>query len=174
VWNQIAANAFEELKTAIAACPILYFVDEFSPIYLHTDASDYGIGAYLFQLVDGVEKPIAFLSQTLTKEQLKWSTPEKEAYAIFIAFIKLEHLLRDVHFTLRTDHKNLTFLNTEGSAKVKRWKLAIQEYDFSIEHIRGEDNMVADVLSRMVDVPTEEHVISYLMIHLKFRLTNIN
>ena len=75
------------------------------------------------------EYPIQFISKAFKREQLRCDTPEKEEYAIFYALKKLEHLLRDVKFTLRTDHKNLTFLNKEHSGKVQRWKLAIQEYD---------------------------------------------
>ena len=56
--------------------------------------------------------------------------------------MKLEHLIRDCHFTLKTDHKNLTFINTDFRGKVKRWKLAIQHFDFDIEYIKGEDNIV--------------------------------
>eukprot|EP00969_Alexandrium_andersonii_P159352 7040487-Alexandrium_andersonii.AAC.1 len=107
-------------------------MDEHAPIYLETDASDYGIGAYLYQLVDGTQQPIVFLSKTLSKVQQRWSTIEKECYAIWYALKSLEHLLRDVHFTLRTDHRNLTYLNI-NSPKVVRWKLAIQEYDFHVE-----------------------------------------
>ena len=123
---------------------------------MHTDASDYGIGAYLFQLKDGVEQPIEFVSKSLAKEQLRWSTPEKEAFAILFAFTKLEHLLRDTFFTLRTDHKNLLYINSAGSQKVQRWKLRIQEYDFQIEHIAGINNIAADFLSRLCSRPVEE------------------
>ena len=56
-------------------------------------------------------------------------------YAIYYAFVKFEYLIRDVHFPLRTDHKNLTYLNTDNGPKVKRWKLAIQEYGFDIEYL---------------------------------------
>lgn len=93
-----------------------------------------------------------FISKALKKEQLRWSTPEKEAYAIYYAFVKLEYLIRDVHFTLKTDHKNLTYINLENSGKVKRWKLAIQEYDFDIEHIPGHLDVVADAFSRLVSI----------------------
>ena len=41
----------------------MHFLSDTDPIYLHTDASDYGEGAYLFQLVDGQETPIAFVSK---------------------------------------------------------------------------------------------------------------
>jgi len=132
-----------------------YNIDSNALIYLHADASDYGIGAYLFQLKDGVEYPIAFISKALKKEQLRWSTPEIEAYAIYYAFMKFEYLIRDTHFTLRTDHKNLTYINLENAGKVRRWKLAIQEYDFDIEHIPGKQNIVADVFSRLIPIDEE-------------------
>ena len=54
-----------------------------------------------------------------------------------------------MRFVLQTDHKNLTYLNFEGSAKVKRWKLSIQEYSFDIQYIEGPKNVVADGLSRL-------------------------
>ena len=76
------------------------------------------------QTPEGKELPIAFLSKSLTAERLRWSVPEKEACAIVYAFQQLECVLRDMHFTLRTDHKNLLYINEDGSAKVRRWKLA--------------------------------------------------
>ena len=77
------------------------------PSFVQMDASNYGIGAYLFQKSINastdktVELPIAFLSKTLNKTQLRWSTYEKEVYATFFALTKWEHYLRDVHFTLK-------------------------------------------------------------------------
>ena len=43
-------------------CPKLFFVDTSAPVFLHTDASNYGIGGYLFQVIDGKQRPIIFLS----------------------------------------------------------------------------------------------------------------
>ena len=146
-------EAFEELKRAIANCPVLYYPDPQAEVILETDASDYGIGAYLYQKNPdgGEDRPIAFISRALQGAQLNWSTPEKEAYAIFHALQKLEHLLRDAHFLLRTDHKNLTYINYGNSAKIMRWKMMIQEYDFDIEHVAGEKNIIADAFSRLVE-----------------------
>ena len=151
-WTPEAQKAFEDVKKAINACPKLFFLNvENSQIFLHTDASDYGIGAYLFQVIDGVEQPIIFISKALHKEQLRWSTIEKECYAIYFSFKKLKHLIRDIKFTLRTDHLNLLYLN-ENTAKVSRWKLEIQEYDFNIEHIPGHKNIAADGFSRLCPI----------------------
>ena len=72
-------------------------MDDNALVFLHTDASDYGIGAYLFQIIDGLEQPIAFMSKTLSAEEIKWSTIEKECYAIVYSLRKFEYLLRDKH-----------------------------------------------------------------------------
>ena len=89
------------------------------PITLATDASDYGIEAYLFQTTnESIEQTLAFISKRLVGAQLNWSTPEKECYAIFYSMKKLEYLIRNVHFTLHTDHTNLTYTNEGGSPKV--------------------------------------------------------
>lgn len=151
-WTDELINSFNQIKEAINNCPQLWFMEPVgidTPIFLQTDASNYGIGAYLFQRVNGVEHPIAILSKGLSKTELKWSTIEKEQYAIFFSLCKLDHLLRDVHFTLQTDHKNLTLLNTDPRDKVQRWRLAIQYFDFDVEHIEGKLNIVADGLSRL-------------------------
>jgi hypothetical protein len=119
-WTESAILAFNNVKTAINNCQTLYFIDDSAPIFLHTDASDYGIGGYLFQVVDNKEKPVMFMSKSLSESEIKWSTIDKEAYAIVYSLYKFKHLLQGVHFVLRTDHKNLTFVNESKSQRVQR------------------------------------------------------
>ena len=152
VWTPQQTETFEAVKLAISNCQKLYYVDPEGHIHLQTDASDYGIGAYLFQLVNEKEYPIMFISKSLTKVQLRWSVPEKECYAIIHALNKMEHLLRDRHFTLWTDHQNLTRIYTTGSAKVHRWQLRLQEFDHDKKFLNGASNQVADNLSRLCPV----------------------
>jgi hypothetical protein len=73
---------------------------------------------------------------------------EKEGYGIFYAIIHNEHLLGGRHFVLKTDQRNLTFINSEGSPKVYCWKLRLQEFDFDLEYVKEEDNPIADITSR--------------------------
>ena len=75
--------------------PITTFLDEISPIELYTDASDYGVGGALFQVLGFVKNPISFLSKSLSATQIKWSTIQKEAYAIYYCCKQLDSLLRD-------------------------------------------------------------------------------
>ncbi len=56
---------------------------------------------------------------------------------------------------LKTTTKNLTFVKIAQSAKVRRWQLALQEFDFRYVHIKGEDNVVADAFSRLCEHHSE-------------------
>ena len=77
IWTDDAANSFQKIKDLIAKSPLLYFIHDTAPITLMTDASDYGIGGYLYQEVDGEKQLVALVSKSLTKTQLKWSVIQK-------------------------------------------------------------------------------------------------
>ena len=61
----------------------------------------------------------------------------------------MEYLLKDRHFFLQTDHDNLTRVYSTGSAKVLRWKMRMQEYNYTISHLEGLKNEIADAFSRL-------------------------
>jgi hypothetical protein len=156
-WTPESIAAFEDLRQAIDECPKLWFLDDFSPIFLQTDASDYGIGAYLYQKVtqnDGsiTEHPVGFISKSIGSEHQKWDTPMKEGFAIFYALRKWEYLLRDREFTILTDHKNLTQLraDNDNNKMVKRWFACYQDFDIKEWiFVKGKDNSVPDDFSRL-------------------------
>ena len=148
-WTPELLQVYEDTKRAVHECPKLFFLDDTSPIYLHTDASQYGMGAYLFQEREGKEVPIHFLSKSFDDRLSRWSTLQQEGYAIYYAITSWEHLLRDRRFLVRTDHANLRLLHEESNAKVLRWMITLQSYDFDIEHIAGRKNTIADGFSRL-------------------------
>ena len=113
------------------------------------------MGAICYQVIDSKVVPINFMSKSLSAQECNWTTTEKECFAIVYAMRKFEYLLRDIHFTLLTDHKNLIYIDSETSQKVKRWKLAIQQYDFDIQHIPCRLNQIADGFSRLQGIPEE-------------------
>lgn len=175
-WNTIQEEAFKDTRQAINDCPTLAFLREGGEVIVETDACDYGVGGQLLQRFpppDG-DYPIAFVSKALTQSQIdKWAPNEKEAYGIYYTLNALEYLIRDIHFTLRTDHRNLTFISQAGSPRVLRWKLSIQEYDFDLEYQKGSDNFVPDRFSRdfetlheISEEPEHLHAISISEVHV--------
>ena len=71
---------------------------------LQTDASDYGVGGYLFSVTNGKVRVIRFFSKALIGAQLDWSAHEKECYGIYFGVKTFENLLDNRHFILKTDH----------------------------------------------------------------------
>jgi transposase InsO family protein len=164
-WTPETIASFNELKSKIVNCPSMYFLQDNLPIFLATDASKYlGYGAYLYQKdpQTNQEFPVAFISKSWQGAQVNWSTPDQEAFAIYDAFKRLHYLIRDVKFTLLTDHANLTYVNFEGSDKIQRYKAEMLQYDFDILHVKGKDNLVPDILSRLRREPQSLHQLNLL------------
>ena len=72
----------------------------------------------------------------------------------------LQSLLRDRLFTIRTDHHNLLFIKEASNPMIVRWYMALSEFSFNLEFVRGVDNNIADDMSRlcrnnMIDSPDE-------------------
>ena len=95
VWTPETTAAYKEMKLQVSKCTTMHFSSDTAPITLHTDASDYGVGGYLFQTVDSIDQPVAFVSKFLNKSQLRWSVIQKESYGIFYSCTYLQSLLRD-------------------------------------------------------------------------------
>jgi hypothetical protein len=79
--------------------------------------------------------------------------PGKECYGIFYGVRLFEDLLDNRPFILKTDHKNLTYLNVTLTGKVLRWKLYLQDKDFYLCHVPGKEvhQGVPDALSRLCE-----------------------
>ena len=148
----------------MANCPSLHFINDEWKIGLETGASDYGIGVFLFQInpETGNKVPVQFVSKSLRGPQLNWSTPEKEMYAKYIAVKKLEYMLGDVPFTWYTDHKNNILIRNNGSDKVLRWDLYLQQFDITSKYIKGEDNEITDSWSRLCAVSDKTQYLTAL------------
>ena len=90
------------------------YPDISSNFKIYTDASDGAIGAVLVQdcgpedsIIPGIpnEKTIHFYSNKLNKTQRKWSTIERETFAIKMALEKFDPYVHSCPVTLYTDHK---------------------------------------------------------------------
>ena len=66
VWSDECEHAFHALRTTLISPPLMSFPVFSEPFTLHTDASNFAIGAVLTQTLDGAERVIAYASHTLT------------------------------------------------------------------------------------------------------------
>ncbi len=149
-WTTECQNSFIQLKDALIHPPILQYPD-FSPdneFILRTDASGYAVGAVLS---NGNDKPVAYASRSLNVAEKRYSTIEKELTAIVFAVKHFRPYLFGRKFLILTDHRPLVYLfgMSNPSSRLTKFRLTLEEYDFTIQYVKGRDNVTADALSRI-------------------------
>jgi len=152
-WKDEHENAFIALKTMVSKEVILAYPDWTQPFIMHTDASDFQLGAVISQN----DKPIAFFSRKLNSAQRNYTTTEKELLSIVECLKEFRNILWGYEIIVYSDHKNLVQAATiSESQRVMRWRLLLEEFGPDIRHTSGEDNTIADALSRLPTTnPTE-------------------
>ena len=105
-------HSFLILKQRLSESPVLSMYDSDLPLKVDCDASKYGLGAVLsYKYPGGTEKPIAYASRTLNKNEINYSQVDKEGASIIFAFKKFNQYLLGNNFTLTTDNKAINFDN---------------------------------------------------------------
>lgn len=156
-------NSFNQIKNILASTEVLVHFDHKLPIQLSVDASLYGVGAVITHNLNGVDRPIAYASRTLSKSEEKYSQIEKEALAIVFGVSKFYQYLFAKKFILLTDHKPLVtiFGPKKGipifaANRLQRWALILANFQFEIKYVRSENNY-SDWLSRLPLSETSEN-----------------
>ena len=150
-----AKDSFEKCKKILTTSPVLKYPD-FRPFIITTDASNVALGAVLSQWdeIGGTDHPIEFASKKLAPAEARYSTVERELLGVVWAIENFWPYVWGVKFTVRTDHKPLVRVHglKEISSRITRWKEILAPYSCNIVHTKGTDNLVADCLSRKVNV----------------------
>nr|GFA54531.1 reverse transcriptase domain-containing protein [Tanacetum cinerariifolium] len=115
------------------------------------DASDFAVGAVLGQRIEKYFRPIYYASKTMNQAEANYTTTEKEMLTVVYAFKKFRSYLIMNKSIVYTDHSALKYLFDKKDAKARllRWILLLQEFDFKVIDTRGAENYAADHLSRL-------------------------
>jgi len=154
IWDKQHQTCFDNLKKALLEDTVLSYPDLNHPFCVATDASNVGVGVVLYQRINDETKYISMMAKSLSKSERNYSATKRELLAVVYALKKFHKYLWGNHFTLYTDHKALTYLHTQKVANVMmiNWLDTILQYDFTIVHLPGIDNILPDTLSRLFEV----------------------
>ena len=155
-WLPRHQEAFDAIKQLVVSRECLTTIDYSKmpdcKIFVTTDASDYRSGAVLaFGPSWETARPVAFDSMTFKGAELNYPVHEKELLAIIHALKRWRADLIGVPFQIYTDHKTLENFHhqKELSRRQARWMEFLSQYDGKIVYVKGDDNSVADALSRL-------------------------
>ena len=150
-WTSSQQESFENLKKQLISTPILQYPNFQKEFILTTDASNFAIGAILSQITQSQDLPIAYASRTLNRAESNYSTIERELLAIIWAVKHFRPYLYGRRFKIISDHKPLLrlFNFKDPSSRLFRWRLKLEEHDFTVEYRPGKKNGNADALTRI-------------------------
>jgi hypothetical protein len=172
-WSETHATVFAEMNAAIACSVTLAYPDDNKVICVFADASEMHWSGVVTQVhpstlmkpvLDQQHEPLAFVSGAFQGSQLRWPIVKKEAFAILETCLRMEHVLkRPGGFKLYTDHNNLKYIflpdpsvfdgRKAAADRLERWCIILRGFTYDISHIPGEDNVLADVLTRWGATP---------------------
>ena len=148
-----ALEAFNTLKMKCMTALVLAFADFEKPFLLETNASSDGLGAVLSQKqTDDKYHLVAYASQELKRGEKKYHSSKLEFLALKWAVTdQFKEYLWYKPFTVCMDNNPLTYVMTTPNPDAigHWWVAALARYDMMIEYLKGSDNKVADVLSRI-------------------------
>ncbi|GJV79193.1 reverse transcriptase domain-containing protein [Tanacetum coccineum] len=141
-------RVYEDLHSQkiLLRLPILIAPDWNKPFELMCDASDFALGAVLGQRHEKHFRPIHYASKTMNEAESRYTTTEKEMLAVYL------------------------FAKKDSKARLLRWVLLLQEFDFDVVDTKGAENLAADHLSRLEN--PHENELDPKEINEKFPLEN--
>ena len=108
VWKREHQKAFDAAKQMLNSDRALFHYDVNRPVKLFCDAPAYGLGACLVHIMDdGSQKPIAYVSHTLSKPEQAYAQIECEGLALVFGVRRFHQYLCGHPFILVTDHRPL-------------------------------------------------------------------
>nr|GEY97173.1 reverse transcriptase domain-containing protein [Tanacetum cinerariifolium] len=151
IFSKDCIKAFKMLKKKLMEAPILIAPNWDLPFELMCDACNFAIGVVLGQRHQKHFKPIHYASKMMTDAESNYTTTEKEMLAVVYAFEKFRSYLIMNKSIVHTNHSALKYLFAKKDAKARllRWVLLLQEFDFKVLDTNEAENLAADHLSRL-------------------------
>ena len=156
VWSADTQNAFQLANAMVAEGIQLYHPDDSLDYWVTCDAQPGGAAGVLWQRgPQGEERPIMFVAKSLDERLRKkfalFATECEMFGLVFVLKAVRQYVLGLGKFYVQTDHQALRWLVSlkDPNPKLTRWLLLLQEYNFLLDYIPGEQIPHVDAVSRI-------------------------
>ena len=156
VFGKEQKEAYDKLKCMLTSDRVLTFYNPSLPLKVDCDASATGLGGVISHILpNGEEKPIEFVSRTLSPTERRYAQIDREALSIVWSLKKFHKYVYARPFHLTTDHKPLQYIFHPHKgipemivSRLQRWALMLGCYDYTIQYRPTSKHSNADVCSR--------------------------
>jgi transposase InsO family protein len=117
-----------------------------------TDACPTGVGGVIAQGPTWrAAKVAAFYSAKMNSAQRNYPVREQELLAGVETMARHRNILQGIHFVWLTDHQSLIYFMNQRDlpGRLARWAVILSEFDFTVQYLPGEHNILPDALSWM-------------------------
>ncbi|KAL9706322.1 hypothetical protein quinque_009840 [Culex quinquefasciatus] len=111
-----------------------------------------GLAGFYQRFIKDYSRMTAPITDLLTKENKRftWTKEAEDGFRELKAVLTSAPILGNPDF--EAVHHRVGRVRPSGNAKLLRWALRIQAYDFDLEYRKGKANITADCLSRSIEV----------------------
>ena len=171
MWTKDLNDSYERWKRLLSHAVLYSHRKKGWCVATVSDASLYAWGSAIIQYPPGQEdKPLheiegiellAVDNGVFSNAAYRWSTCDKEAYAVMQPFMKHPEIVKTGDkdaIQIFTDHKNLKYIfdgesdghvaGSQAKMRLRRWAMELSCFNFNIKHTAGINNQFADYLSR--------------------------
>lgn len=154
-WSDDCTRAWRALRTCLSEATLMHHPRFNQPFHVYADASVRAIGGVLMQTDGTTMLPVAYCARKLTPAEVNYTTTEQEMLAVVYCFQQWRCYLEGPAVILHTDHEPLTWITTQKllNRRQARWLEFLSRFQYDILYVKGDKNVVADALSRMIAPP---------------------
>lgn len=157
-WNEECEHAFNEIKRYLISPPVLTSPKTGQTVYIYLGASDYAVSAVLF-VREPEERPVYFLSKSLTDAEISYSKIEKMALALMHAARRLKPYFEGRRLVVYTEYPLKKVLGrTDDSSRLATWAIYLGAYTIDYEPRTVEKGHA--IASLMADFPVDDIAVS--------------
>ncbi|XP_028104876.1 uncharacterized protein LOC114303897 [Camellia sinensis] len=156
-WLQEHQHAFDMAKKTLTSPLTMIAPQPGKPLLLYLTSIPRSIGALLVQDIDGIEKPVYYISRKVIGAESRYTPIERHCLALIFTAQKLCHyfLAHPIQVVTRSDPVRYLLSKPALTGRMVRWLLALAEYDITCVTPKTiKSQALADLL---VQFPSGEH-----------------
>ncbi|KAG7532870.1 Ribonuclease H domain [Arabidopsis thaliana x Arabidopsis arenosa] len=158
LWDEKCEEAFGQLKAYLTTPPVLSKPEVDEKLYLYVSVSKHAVSGVLVREDRGEQKPIYYISKSMTDPETRYTMMEKLALAVVTSARKLRPYFQSHPVEVLTNQPLRTILHSPNqSGRLAKWAVELSEYDIEYKsRVSMKAQVLADFLTELPVLGTSE------------------